>query len=129
MYTDEIEAVPYSGIEAYLIKEGIITSDEQQKVSSICNTDNDKQRLFRNIVLKYNLEQCRKFLKCLEKIENFANYEKLYKKLEKTLLGKYLHACGCQLTYICTYVCMCSMMICMFVCVLLTHGHTRMKHV
>ena len=79
--------MPYSGIDTFLIKEGIITIDERQKASSNFKTDNEKQRLFCDIVLNYNLEQCRKFLKYLKRIENFTNNEKLYKKLEKALLG------------------------------------------
>ena len=87
-YADEIQDVPYNGIETFLITEGLITSDEQQKISSVTITDNERQRLFRDIVLKYNLEKCKKFLKCLRKIENYANYEKLHEKLQN-VLGKY----------------------------------------
>ena len=89
-YANEIEEVPYNAIEGRLIAEGLIHFDEQQKVSSLMMTDNQKQRLFRDIVLKYNLEKCEKFLKCLKEIEHFPNYEKLYEKLRKAL-GKLLY--------------------------------------
>ena len=84
-YADEIEEVPYSAIETFLIAEGILHLDEQQQVSHNTNTYYKTQKLFRDIVLKYNLEKCEKFLKCLKRIENFANHEKLYEKLRKAL--------------------------------------------
>ena len=89
-YANEIEEVPYNAIEGFLIAEGLIHSDEQQKVSSPIITDNQRQKLFRDIVLKYNLQKCEKFLKCLKEIEHFPNYKKLYEKLRKAL-GKLLY--------------------------------------
>ena len=89
MFADEIQDVPYTEIDKYLIKEGLLSIDEQQKISRITNTDNEKQRLFRNVVLRYNLEECKKFLKCLESIDSFSNFEKLHKKLQG-VLSKYI---------------------------------------
>ena len=114
-YACEIENVPYNGIETLLITEGLITSDDQQKISNITLTDNARQRLFRDIVLKYNLEECKKFLECLKRIENYANYEKLYKKLWKAL-GKYylaMHMCLATYVYVRVriYICMVSCMV------------------
>ena len=83
------EQIEYSEIGCHLIAEGLLTKDQQQKLSSNI-IDAEKKRIILNIVLCYNLEDCKKFLKCLGKsAEVYSPHGQLYNKLLPAY-GKYL---------------------------------------
>jgi len=79
------EEISYTEIESHLISEGLLTKDQQQFLASINNPEQQKRRHFRDIVLGYSVENCKKFLKCLKLTSTYSCHEQLYKKLSPTL--------------------------------------------
>lgn len=82
------EQISYTEIEAHLISEGLLTRDQQQILSNTTSTEQYRRRHFCSIVLEYNLENCKKFLKCLKGTSTYSSHEQLYKTLSSTL-GEY----------------------------------------
>ena len=84
------EQIEYCEIGTHLIAEGLLTKDQQQKLSSCSIIDAQKKRIILSIVLNYNLEDCKKFLKCLQKsVGVYSPHKQLYNKLLPAV-GKYL---------------------------------------
>ena len=71
----EIEnQIEYTEIESSLISKGLLTKEQQQMLSSPTTTTCKKQRFLHDILLCYNIENCKKFLECLKGNGQYANY-------------------------------------------------------
>ena len=86
-FAKEIEEIEYTEIEGHLIAEGLLSKNQQQTLFNINNTESYKRRYFRDIVLDYNLENCKKLLKCLKDTDTLSVHDQLYRKLSPVLKG------------------------------------------
>jgi len=85
------EEVNYEEIEAHLISAGLLSKEQQQALSSINHTKHYKRRYFRDIVLDYSIENCKKFIKCLKATDTLSAHDQLCRKLSPVLDGMCMH--------------------------------------